>query len=194
MLGFKESASRRATWSYRVIEFVDLDGEPWFAIHEVHFQDGKPAAYSENPAAVCSETPEGMQWCLDRMRKALALPALRERDFEDSASARIDHAMGSTDFAAIRQFMLNRTTASGKPNPWTWGVLKGDPDVPTEAELERTAERLLGLAADDFAESGGRRSCGSAETGGFKALVYKNRAVLLFDKREWPKEAEKETR
>lgn len=74
------------TWNYRVIEFVcPVTDEPWRAIHEVHYKDGKPTAYSEQPAAVTSCDDSGAQqqlgWVLDRMREALDKPVLVEADF-----------------------------------------------------------------------------------------------------------------
>jgi len=56
---------------------TDTEGVPL-----CHFEDGKPWGYSENPAAVCSETAEGLAWVLDKMREAIALPAFKETDFD----------------------------------------------------------------------------------------------------------------
>lgn len=74
------------SWNYRVIEFVDPDGEPWRAIHEVHYDDaGKPSSYSEDAAIVMSSDGKGdvkeLGWVLDRMREALEKPVMVERDF-----------------------------------------------------------------------------------------------------------------
>ena len=70
------------TWNHRVIQFVDTDGEPWYAIHEVHYDDGKPVMYTEDPVPVASENIEGMRWQLEMMTKALDRPILKEADFE----------------------------------------------------------------------------------------------------------------
>jgi hypothetical protein len=77
------------TWDYRVIEFVEMDGTPWQAIHEVHYDDsGAPNGYGENPAVIQSSDAAGclvsLEWVLDRMREALAKPVLVERDFQRS--------------------------------------------------------------------------------------------------------------
>lgn len=74
------------SWDYRVIEFVDPDGSPWQAIHEVHYGDGDtPRSYSDNPAAVVSSdsggNEAGLRWVLDRMAEALDKPVLVARDF-----------------------------------------------------------------------------------------------------------------
>jgi hypothetical protein len=70
-----------ATWNHRIIQFVDTDGSPWFAIHEVHYVDGKPEMYTEDPVPVASETVEGMRWQLEMMLKCLSFPVLKESDF-----------------------------------------------------------------------------------------------------------------
>ena len=72
-------------WNYRVIEFMcPVDKEPWRAIHEVYYdEDGKPCLYTEKPAEVSSSEADGfdLSVVLDRMRLALELPVLVERDF-----------------------------------------------------------------------------------------------------------------
>lgn len=78
------------SWNYRVIEFVDEAGEPWRAIHEVHYDpEGNPNGYGEEPAAVTSTDDAGtnasLSWVLDRMREALDKPVLVERDFKRAA-------------------------------------------------------------------------------------------------------------
>jgi hypothetical protein len=73
------------TWNHRVIEFVDLDGKPWRSIHEVHYADGRPVAYTEGPAHVTWDTDEGdeaARLTLQRMLACLDRPVLIERDFE----------------------------------------------------------------------------------------------------------------
>lgn len=76
------------TWNYRVMKFVDADGEPWHEIREVYYTDEKPTAYSGKAADVSSvENIIGLKWVLDRMREALDKPVLEEADFGDSQSA-----------------------------------------------------------------------------------------------------------
>lgn len=72
-------------WDYRVIEFVTPDGQPWRAIHEVHYENNVPWGYSEGHAAVTSDAEDmdaGLRWVLDRMREALEKPVLVDRDFD----------------------------------------------------------------------------------------------------------------
>lgn len=72
-------------WNYRVIEFVEHNGIPWRAIHEVHYEKGDPVGYSENPAVIVWDTDEGDSSpinTLDWMRKALEQPILVETDFK----------------------------------------------------------------------------------------------------------------
>lgn len=73
------------TWNYRVIEFDGADGEPWRAIHEVHYLDDQPAAYSDTPAdATWYPTAGGWEdprALLERLAAALDKPILRPADF-----------------------------------------------------------------------------------------------------------------
>lgn len=80
------------TWNYRVIERVTpLKTQPgatdvYRAIHEVHYEsDGRPVAYSEDPATIGWDPAEGDDAplaILDRMREALTKPVLTEQDFQ----------------------------------------------------------------------------------------------------------------
>lgn len=78
------------TWNYRVIEFVtpssaDAPQETWRAIHEVYYDDqGRPVGYTENPAVIgwlADEGDSAPAAILERMREALAKPALVPSDF-----------------------------------------------------------------------------------------------------------------
>lgn len=75
-------------WNYRVIAFMDEDA-PYFRIHEVYYdQNGKPAAYMRCPAGVESESPEGLMWVMERMKKALELPVLKITDFPEPSDGK----------------------------------------------------------------------------------------------------------
>ena len=71
------------TWNYRVIK-KELSGEfgytdTLYAIHEVHYKDGKAVAYSSEPINPMGETPEELREDLKRMLMALERPIF---DFE----------------------------------------------------------------------------------------------------------------
>lgn len=73
-------------WNYRAIRFEHGE-DSHIAIHEVHYQDGMPVAYSETPAVALwsVEEPDGTGLAiLDRMREALVKPVLRESEFQAS--------------------------------------------------------------------------------------------------------------
>jgi hypothetical protein len=73
-------------WNYRAIRFEHGE-DSHIAIHEVHYQDGMPVAYSETPAVVLwsVEEPDGAGLAiLDRMREALVKPVLLESEFQGS--------------------------------------------------------------------------------------------------------------
>jgi hypothetical protein len=73
---------RGRTWNYRVIE-TGAGDETSRAIHEVHYEDGVPVAYTENPAPIVWESDdEEPKRVLERMREALDKPVLREEDFK----------------------------------------------------------------------------------------------------------------
>mgnify|MGYP000041119359 CR=1 FL=1 len=69
-------------WNYRVIAHADVDGSPYVAIHEVHYDDkGVPAAYTECATDVLAEDVDGLRWQLNHMLKACEAPVLSESDF-----------------------------------------------------------------------------------------------------------------
>lgn len=73
----------RRTWNYRVMSFKHGE-DAWQAIHEVHYRDGRPTAYSSSAAVVMWDTDGGSDaglWVLDRMKEALSKPVLTESDF-----------------------------------------------------------------------------------------------------------------
>ena len=73
-------------WNYRAIHFEHGE-DSHVAIHEVHYRDGIPVAYSETPAVVLwsVEEPDGTGLAiLDRMREALVKPVLRDSEFQAS--------------------------------------------------------------------------------------------------------------
>lgn len=79
-------------WNYRVIEFSEGD-ETWRAIHEVHYADDAPVAYSETPASVSwgSDEPDSTAIdILERMRGALGKPVLLASEFSDGKVGGLD--------------------------------------------------------------------------------------------------------
>lgn len=70
------------TWNYRVIKYdhrPDYNGdEPWFAIHEVYYdEDGKPTSVTENASTVSGED---LKWVVERMQEAVSKPVLNWTD------------------------------------------------------------------------------------------------------------------
>ncbi|MBN3856145.1 replication initiation protein [Paraburkholderia sp. Ac-20340] len=73
-----------SSWNYRVMEFHPPDEERYRAIHEVHYRNGVPTSYSEDPATIGWSVNEGDQaalTALQRMSEALSKPVLFEEDF-----------------------------------------------------------------------------------------------------------------
>lgn len=84
-----------ATWNHRVLVFTEpSDGSHWYAIHEVHYLDGKPEMYTENPTPVASESIEGLRATLLRMLRCLDHPALKETDFALGSDMELESADG----------------------------------------------------------------------------------------------------
>ena len=66
-----------STWNHRVMVTLDSGGDPWFEIHEVHYDDnGVPRLYSENEAKVSGFDEKELLWLLEQMRKAVEKPVL----------------------------------------------------------------------------------------------------------------------
>ena len=66
-------------WNYRIIEFRPQHGNPYRAIHEVHYSASGQFTYAASPADILWEIGEEEDTpgqILDRMREALAKPVL----------------------------------------------------------------------------------------------------------------------
>ena len=79
----RDDRAPESSWNYRVMEFSEGE-ERWQAIHEVHYREGVPASYSEQPASVqwdAEDRNDTGHGNLDRMRDSLNKPVLRPEDF-----------------------------------------------------------------------------------------------------------------
>jgi hypothetical protein len=70
-------------WNHRVVE-SHYNGEPWFTIHEVHYDNGKPIARTENAIAPAGETIEDLKWELEQMLACLDKPILTDEEIEEN--------------------------------------------------------------------------------------------------------------
>ena len=71
-------------WNYRVLRHRFENGETQLQIHEVHYRDGKPSAYSEPMAGACCNEDEGVETLQDQlalMAEAIVKPILEADDF-----------------------------------------------------------------------------------------------------------------
>jgi hypothetical protein len=65
------------TWNYRVVRHVGVDGDVYYQIHEVYYDDdGKITAMTENGMAPLGETTTELQMELNRMIECMAKPVL----------------------------------------------------------------------------------------------------------------------
>ena len=67
------------SWNYRVIRTED-EGGPCYAIHEVHYEDGRPTTWTENPVPVSSESVAALFWVLGAMVDAAGSQVLEIKD------------------------------------------------------------------------------------------------------------------
>jgi hypothetical protein len=67
------------TWNYRIIR-TDDDGGTDLALHEVYYNDGKPASWTCEPTTVAGSNLSGLTLNLAWMLKALTMPPLVIRD------------------------------------------------------------------------------------------------------------------
>jgi hypothetical protein len=66
----------RYHWNYRVIRHVEFDGEEYFAVHEVHYDDDVPTSVTVNPVGAGATELDGLRRTLERMTAALDKPVL----------------------------------------------------------------------------------------------------------------------
>ena len=68
------------TWNYRIVNAKsENNGEDWYCLKEVIYEDGKPTGYS-NPCTG-SEDMESFAEVWRLMQQATTLPPLQEEDF-----------------------------------------------------------------------------------------------------------------
>lgn len=84
-----EVKAPRRHWNCRVIEFPSADDEEetWYAIHEVHYENGRPVGYTAGPAAAGwtnLDGPDAGLTRLEQFKEALRKPVLKESDFSNS--------------------------------------------------------------------------------------------------------------
>jgi len=70
-------------WNYRVLAHKDGD-EMYFMMHEVYYnKDGIPNSYTANGVGLGSNSIEGLEWGLDKMKEALSKPILSIENFPE---------------------------------------------------------------------------------------------------------------
>jgi hypothetical protein len=78
--GLIAEGDHEMSWNHRVVDMTaENEGDPLFAIREVHYEGGMPTGHGE--PFVMSETMEGLAETLDRMKEALKEPVLKPEDF-----------------------------------------------------------------------------------------------------------------
>lgn len=74
---------KMATWNYRVMKFVDDEGETYHQIHEVYYdKDGDLKGYTKNPVSLfSSDGVDGLRTSIEKIAAALKKPVLESSDF-----------------------------------------------------------------------------------------------------------------
>ena len=69
------------TWNHRVIEFTDEDGDKWYSIQEVYYDENdKPMGYCD--PFVGSDSLGGLNTLIERFKEASEQPVLKAKDFK----------------------------------------------------------------------------------------------------------------
>ncbi len=67
------------TWDYRIVNTPSINGgDAWYALHEVHYQDGVPVGYTD--PCTGGDTPEEVAVLGMWIAAAFTLPVLHEDD------------------------------------------------------------------------------------------------------------------
>jgi hypothetical protein len=75
----------KSHWNCRVIETPLPEGERWYEVHEVHYEQGRPIGYAASPATLgwsSEDEPGAGSRRLEQLRTALCKPVLKESDFK----------------------------------------------------------------------------------------------------------------
>ena len=73
-------------WDYRVVRKTSEDGDEWYSIQEVYYDDdGKPSAQTID-LMIEGDTITGMRTQLEKMINCLGQPVLDESDITDFSS------------------------------------------------------------------------------------------------------------
>jgi hypothetical protein len=65
------------SWNYRIFK----TGPNWYQIKETYYdKDGKVSNWTKDACTLSSESIDGLEWQLKKMKKAFKLPVLNEKD------------------------------------------------------------------------------------------------------------------
>lgn len=74
------------SWNYRVLNYDD-NGELYYKIHEVYYENEIPNAYSTNPATIEGDSLEELSIVFNQMILSLNKPILSKKDFNLKANS-----------------------------------------------------------------------------------------------------------
>jgi len=71
------------SWNHRVIRHVTDEGDEWFGIHEVYYDDGEPHSCTKEHISPCQEDIPALKWELEKMLQAIDKPVIDYQHFLD---------------------------------------------------------------------------------------------------------------
>lgn len=64
-------------WNHRILAHQSLNGDIYFRIHEIHYNDNnEPTGYSNGVLGVEGESIDDINWTLEKIYQALKKPVL----------------------------------------------------------------------------------------------------------------------
>jgi len=81
------------TWNYRILADFDVDGEPFYCIHSVYYdEDGDVFAYGVTPTYAVGVTVEELQSDMEKLQAAFDRPILIKSEIDKTIERkRIKH-------------------------------------------------------------------------------------------------------
>ena len=123
------------SWNHRVIvtehKLSNGEIETYFQIHEVYYdEDGKPNSCTANPITVGGDSPESLEWTIDKIRECLRKPFLWGDEKFPEIYRRDDEKQ---TWVRDESFVLEEWQAKSFEK-WKKKQMKKDPSMPAAGE------------------------------------------------------------
>lgn len=74
------------SWNHRIVKH-DKDGNVFYSVHEVYYEEDQPVAYTENAVPAFGETHEELMHDMINQMSALTKPVLDATMFDEKVSS-----------------------------------------------------------------------------------------------------------